>query len=216
MTVSKFIEDIKQIRLSNVFNPYSDFCSERDVVDAPELRSEILTAILTCAEQKVLEAIWIGRDLGHLGGARTGLAFTDGSNFNKHLSRWGVSFRQPTLESQKERTATMIWRMLDQIKDPVFLWNAFPFHPYNPGNMNSNRAHSKRERRIGEDILVNLIDLIRPARIVAVGNDAELVALRSLPKNRVLKVRHPSYGGQSIFYTQIKELYNLVPVREIE
>jgi hypothetical protein len=50
--------------------------------------------------------------------------------------------------------------------------------------------------------------LLRPSRIVAIGNDAAAAAHRvtdaSVP---VICVRHPSYGGQTLFLEQITELY---------
>lgn len=73
----------------------------------------------------------------------------------------------------------------------------------------SNRAHNAKERSAGEELLGELVDLLRPKRIVAIGNDAEKATIRFKPRCEVLKVRHPSYGGQNIFLEQVKSIYSI-------
>lgn len=50
--------------------------------------------------------------------------------------------------------------------------------------------------------------LTNPKQIIAIGNDATNV-LNHLTTIPVINVRHPSYGGQSIFEKQISDLYGL-------
>lgn len=57
--------------------------------------------------------------------------------------------------------------------------------------------------------MAELINLIRPRRVVAIGNDATNSALKLLDASKVVSVRHPSYGGQTIFERQIRSLYDL-------
>ena len=45
--------------------------------DAPERRLQTLQSMLEVATKQDIDSIWIGRDLGHRGGRRTGLALTD-------------------------------------------------------------------------------------------------------------------------------------------
>ena len=91
----------------------------------------------------------------------------------------------------------------------VFLWNVFPFHPHEPGNPFSNRAHRPSERKVGEEVLAELIAMLRPRRLVAIGNDATKSALKLNGVTSVLQVRHPSYGGQRDFIRQVRCVYNL-------
>jgi hypothetical protein len=56
-------------------------------------------------------------------------------------------------------------------------------------------------------LLQQLIVLLRPSRIVAIGNDAAAAAHRITDSVPVICVRHPSYGGQTQFQKQISELY---------
>lgn len=210
MRPAQFVEGLNNLNFENTFNPYSDRCAIHDLDDAQRSRSQTLQSVLEAATEREIDSLWIGRDLGYRGGRRTGLAFTDDVHVQAHAERWELSVeRSTTGKIVAEQTAAVVWRVLSRVKVPVFLWNVFPLHPYKPGNPFSNRSHNSRERRAGEEVLSELIQLLKPCRLVAIGNDAERSAHRlcSLPK--VIKIRHPSYGGQTEFLTQISELYDL-------
>jgi len=178
--------------------------------DAPKRRSSTLQALLEAATKSALDAIWIGRDLGYRGGRRTGLAFTDDVHIYAHAKRWGISVERPTRgDVIAERTAAVIWSMLSQIEASIFLWNVFPLHPHESHDPFSNRSHNSHERRVGEEILFQLILLLKPRRLIAIGNDAARTAYRLADSHQVIQVRHPSYGGKTQFLKQIKELYTL-------
>ena len=210
MTPDDFVRALAGVDCAHTFNPYSDRCAIHDRADAPVIRRRNLFQILRAARGRRVDAVWMGRDLGFRGGRRTGLALTDDLHLPIHGRLWGVSCARPTKgELVAERTATVVWELLTRVDVPVFLWNAFPFHPYNAGQPFSNRAHKGREREIGTAILRELIALLRPRRLVAVGNDATRTA--GLVGNAVetLSVRHPSYGGQRQFRAKICQLYGL-------
>ncbi|HKX80033.1 MAG TPA: uracil-DNA glycosylase [Novosphingobium sp.] len=210
MTPKNFVSQLGALQFADAFNPYSDRCSVHDLADAPQQRAELLTRMLESATSAEVDAIWVGRDLGFRGGRRTGLALTDDVNFHSHLSRWGISRSKPTVgHPVAERTATIVWEMLAHIPTPIFLWNVFPLHPHDPGDPFTNRAHNARERRAGTEILDALVRLLRPKRLIAVGNDADKVLLQISGDTSVVKVRHPSYGGQAEFIRQISELYRI-------
>ncbi len=205
-----FVEALSGLDFENTFNPYSNQCAVYDLDDAPRRRSLMLLAMLQSATESEIDAIWIGRDLGYRGGRRTGLALTDDVHIQAHAERWGVSAERPTKgEAVAERTAAVIWRILSKIETPVFLWNVFPLHPHESDDPFSNRSHNSRERRAGEEFLNQLILLLKPRRLVAIGNDAALTAYHLADQHKVVQVRHPSYGGQTRFLKQISELYDL-------
>ena len=203
-----FLETLRKLHFENAFNPYSERCAVHDLEDAPRARSRMLRSLLEMAAEREVDSLWIGRDLGHRGGRRTGLAFTDDVNVQTHTERWGLSMQRSTKgEAVTERTAAVTWRVLAQVKVSVFLWNVFPLHPHEPGNPFSNRTHNARERRAGEELLSQLVELLRPHRLIAIGNDAARTARHLYHPHRTIQVRHPSYGGQTRFLTQMNELY---------
>ena len=210
MTPAQFVKELTDLNFENTFNPYSDRCVAHDLEDAPRCRSQTLQSMLEAATGQEIDSLWIGRDLGYRGGRRTGLALTDDKHIQTHAERWKLSIERPTKGKEiAEQTAAVVWRVLSQIKAPVFLWNVFPLHPHEPGNPFSNRSHDARERKAGEEFLSELILLLRPRRLVAIGNDAAQSARRLCSQPKSIQVRHPSHGGQTRFSAQMDELYGL-------
>ena len=208
MNPIRFMEGLRELAFRDAFNPYSNRCPVHDLDDAPRRRSEILLAVLNVASGMDIDALWIGRDLGYRGGRRTGLPLTDDVHFDAHVARWRLSYDRPTKrEAIAERTAAIAWEVLSQIETSVFLWNVFPLHPHKPDSPFSNRPHNSIERRNGEEFLSELILLLRPRRLIAIGNDAFGTARRLASGHEVLQVRHPSYGGKAQFQKQMRQLH---------
>jgi hypothetical protein len=129
--------------------------------------------------------------------------------------RWNVTVERATIGSMvAERTAAVIWSMLMSVTARVFLWNVFPFHPHEPGDPFTNRSHNTKERAVGEAILAELIVILRPRRVIAIGNDAAKTAGQLAGLSEVVQVRHPSYGGRRDFEGQIRSLYDIEPEAE--
>jgi hypothetical protein len=205
--VTQVVAAICNLSFENAFNPYTDRCAVHDRPGAPAKRREALRGILAAAASGGTHSVWIGRDLGYRGGRRTGLALTDDVHVSAHAARWGVATERCTKgDPVRERTAALAWSVLDEIDLPVFLWNVFPLHPHDPGLPFTNRLHCASERAAGEEILANLLKLLRPKLVVALGSDAARCAERVAPEIFV-RVRHPSYGGQVQFLDQMSELY---------
>ncbi len=210
MKIHPFVEAVASLKFEDCFNPYSDRCEIYDRRDAPRRRATALSAMLRRAAETPVDAIWIGRDLGYRGGRRTGLALTDDVHIGQHARRWNLDVfeERPTIgNAVAERTAAVIWGMLEHIDARIFLWNVFPLHPHEPGDSFTNRQHNACERRAGEELMQQLIALLCPARIVAFGKDAAAAAQRITESVPVICVRHPSYGGQALFKEQVSELY---------
>ena len=204
----QFVERLSDLSFENAFNPYAERCDSHDRDDAAQYRSHTLLKILETAASQEIDSLWIGRDLGYRGGRRTGLAFTDDVHFHAHAERWGLSASRPTKGNPvRERTAAVVWSALSRIEQPVFLWNVFPLHPHEPENPFSNRSHNRLEKQAGEALLHQLVSILLPSRLIAVGRIAEQTA-KSLDCSHHV-VRHPSYGGQKEFLAQVAELYDL-------
>ena len=154
-----------------------------------------------------VDAIWVARDLGYRGGRRTGLPLTD----EKHLPALakacgGLALTRATKGPPvAEQTAAIIWKTLARIDKPVFLWNIFPLHPFEPGKPLSNRRHTRTERQACQDLFFDLLDTLQPRRLVAIGKDAQ-DALEEFDLDHH-PVRHPSYGGQTAFTESMAGLY---------
>lgn len=208
MSTGAILKALTQLRFENAFNPYVDRCPIHDAVDAPDMRRNYLAVMLDRAAESDIDAIWVGRDLGYRGGRRTGLALTDDVHHADHLSRWDLEVQRPTIgEPVAERTATVIWDILSRLDVPIFMWNVFPLHPHKAGDPFTNRAHNARERHAGLEVLMTIVQYLQPRRIVAVGNDAFAALSDSFGPDRLLKARHPSYGGQTEFRATMKSFY---------
>lgn len=213
MNVDDFLDDLSRLSFPHAFNPYSEKCDVHDIDDAPAIRRKNLEAILLAATTNGIDSLWIGRDLGYRGGRRTGLPLTDEAHLASHAAIFGCTSLSRATKGPMvaERTATIIWRMLESIGLPVFLWNVFPLHPHEEGDPLSNRCHTRAERQACKSLLVWLLRTLNPRYVVAIGKDAQN-ALADLDIAAV-GVRHPSYGGQTEFITGITTLYKLPAAR---
>ncbi len=96
-----------------------------------------------------------------------------------------------------EASATAVWGTLAAGGSAALVWNAYPFHPHQPGLALTNRKPRRSETETGSAFLRDLIDLFKPQTIVAVGNVAdESLSRMAIPH---LKVRHPAQGGKTAF-----------------
>lgn len=211
MKSNTFMEMLGEVCLPNVFNPYRDLCDAYDHAESPSIRCLNLRRYLETVEKEDLEAVWIGRDCGYRGGRRTGIALTDEPNLQNLEARLGnnqllkATIGQPV----RERTATEVWKIMQEVEAKVFLWNVFPFHPFESGNSMSNRCHSAREFKECREILYALLGWLKPRRIIALGGDAQKAV--SKMGFEVFPVRHPSYGGHIQFASTIRDLYGCAP-----
>lgn len=208
-TPSQFVRVVSQMSFDNVFNPYAMRCSDFDRADAPKRRRKNLEVVLHAAMERGVDSIWIGRDLGYRGGRRTGLALTDELHLTTHAAMFAIDGLDRATKGPAvgERTATVVWDMLRAVNRPVFLWNVFPFHPHAPESSQSNRAHTRSERQAARPLLLWLLETLNPKHVVAIGKDAQS-ALADLEISAAC-VRHPSYGGQRQFESELTSLYKL-------
>lgn len=149
------------------------------------------------------DLLLVGEAPGHNGCARTGIPFS-----SEMLVRRGVlggqlftarhGYRIATGHEAREQSAAIVWEVLQRHARAALCWNAFCFHPHQPGDPDSNRKPSRREIRLGAPFLQQLLTLFpQITQIVAVGNSAQ-TALNDLGIDHV-KVRHPAHGGKRAF-----------------
>lgn len=209
MTPKTFVSALAAADLPSVFNPWRDRCVLHDRRDAAARRRANLESVLTAALDVRVETIWIARDLGYRGGRRTGLPMTDEIHLTQASALMGgIALERATDGlAVAERTAAIVWQVLNRIGKPVMLWNVFPFHPHECGDPMSNRCHTRAEREATWPLLQSLMSMLQPKRIVAIGRDAHL-ALEGLDIP-ITAIRHPSYGGQREFIDGMFQLYGI-------
>lgn len=150
----------------------------------------------------------LGEAVSYRGGRLTGIAFVSealmlgGIEIASHPGRIfgadrGYRKATPGPRLSTEASATMVWGTIARLDPLPLLWNAFPFHPFHPGNRDSNRMPAVAELQSGARFIEWLLRLFPIEHVVAVGNHAShsLTALRVTHT----KVRHPSQGGKNLF-----------------
>lgn len=206
--VGRFVRQLSEMHFAGSFNPYSDHCDHSDAPSASSIRRDNLSMALDSAIRRGVHSIWIGRDLGYRGGRRTGLPFTDDKSLRFWKQLLDISPQRATTGPEvNEKSASTVWPVALGLNTQIFLWNAFPFHPFEPGNPFSNRCHTRLEADSCAFTLHWLLENLRPARVIAIGLDSSKALARARINHAM--VRHPSYGGQAKFRAGIKQLYGV-------
>jgi uracil-DNA glycosylase len=198
-----FLAELAALQFKDVFNPYHDICDTHDAEDAAAVRVANLSMTLYAA-QGGIDELWIGLEPGHRGARRTGIPMTDDKNLVNHADRWGLKHisRATKTGPETEQTASVVWEGLEGNKKRIFLWNIFPLHSHLPGNPLSNRNHNNNERDACTHVTNELIAIIAPKHIRAIGQkSADALALAGYPFE---KVRHPARGGKTAFLAAVK------------
>lgn len=189
-----------------VHNLFSDQTSEG------RIRLHNLKRYFEQVQASGADTLLIGEAPGYQGTYRTGLPFC--SEFimlgpkNKHGLFGGPDNGYARVYDDervwKEPSATVVQRTIDELDRLPYIWATFPLHPHKPGIDLSNRAPNAAEIALGAELLRELIAILRPKQVIAVGNVAEkcLIGL-DIP---TVKVRHPSHGGATQFREQLLEL----------
>src|ERR1043166_810027 len=219
-SVEEFLSLMKKSPPGAVFNPWWQVDPENDIgASAPRIRRQQLRAYF---EQRFDTArlVVVGEALGYRGGHFSGIPMTSerillegigGVSPKEILSR--IAPRRTSNPGKfsrgfSEPTATIIWSTLLRLglrSDEFVLWNAFPWHSFDPRRgLLSNRTPRPSERAAGLPVLKAVLDLFPCERIVALGRIAG-AELKELGVDAAC-VRHPASGGAKLFREQIAQL----------
>jgi hypothetical protein len=214
-SIERFVRLLKQSPPGAVFNPWWQADKQNDVGrNAPAIRRKQLAAYLRNRLGKV-KLVVIGEALGYRGGHFSGIPMTSerillGKKENAGIKPEHVFSTFKARRTSKpeqcpdgfsEPTATIVWGTLLGLglkPEEFVLWNAFPWHSFNPRRgLLSNRMPNRSERSAGLSVLKAFLDLFPCEEIVALGN----VAASQLKELNVEshRVRHPASGGARLF-----------------
>lgn len=223
MTEQDFVAKLSEYRGKNVFNPWGESDLLYDVgVVAPMVRRMNLAVYMALRPE--VDYIFMGEALGYQGGHFSGVALTCermllGYHQVKPQMIFGDYVAQRTSDPAKlekkvlqqkgfnEPTDTVVWQGLQDYGfdvEKVFLWNIFPFHPHQEGNVLTNRTPSQEELRIGFRYFYELQQLHPQARVVAIGKKCQQTL--SAFGVECVALRHPSMGGVAEFRRGLAEL----------
>ena len=205
-----------------VFNPWWQHDIDNDIgSQAPRIRREQLRAYLSERIGTARVAL-VGEAVGYRGGHFSGIAMTSermllGAKTNDGIEPRSIfASREPQQTSKPtnhprgfaEPTASIVWSTLlelDISADRFVLWNAFPWHSYDPrAGMLSNRTPTKAELAAGLPVLDAFLALFACERVVALGRLAAS-QLASLGLTAEC-VRHPASGGAALFRDQMRAI----------
>lgn len=157
------------------------------------------------------DILLVGEAPGYQGSRRTGVPFA-----SEHILLGGMpeieffsgeqSFQRVFQDEReyKEPTGTIMWRTINRCARLPLLWSAYPLHPHQAGNPESNRTPTRAEVLSVQPLLLELIEITNTAKVLALGN----VAKQALDQLGIpaQKLRHPAHGGARLFEQQIREL----------
>jgi len=221
-SVEKFIKSLKSSPSGAVFNPWWEVDEQNDMDrSGPVIRRKNLRVYLHRRLGNVKLTV-IGEALGYRGGHFSGIPMTSERILLGKKEIAGIKSEHvfSSLKARRtskpgqcssgfsEPTATIVWSSLLGLglkPEEFVLWNAFPWHPFNPRRgVLSNRMPTKSERPAGLPVLKIFLDLFPCDEIVALGN----VAASQLQEMNVesYRVRHPASGGAKLFRQQIEKI----------
>jgi uracil-DNA glycosylase len=221
-SINDFLRLLKKSPSGAVFNPWWQVDKENDIGrNAPAVRRNQLRAYLQKRFRKAQLAV-IGEAVGYRGGHFSGIPMTSerlllgrsktvrlkSNDFFSDINPRRTSKPEKCPDGFSEPTATIVWGALLRLglkPDQFVLWNAFPWHSFDPRRgMLSNRMPNKSERTAGLPVLNAFLELFRCEQVVALGKIAA-AQLEELNVNTHC-VRHPASGGATLFRTQIAKI----------
>lgn len=147
------------------------------------------------------KVMFVGEAPGYKGCQKTGIPFVSEEELQNKANNFALGEwdRRLVKDPEKENSAKCIWDSLREKNIIPLIWNAFPFHPYNPNPANgkdallTNRTPSEEELIKGLEYIKALKEIfeIDDNNIYAVGRKAQNIL--GLSKDQY--IRHPSYGG---------------------
>jgi uracil-DNA glycosylase len=191
------------------FNFYLDEVLRFDLPGAAGLRRQNLHSYLA-SYHEIPPVLVIGEAAGWHGARFSGVPFT----CEALLTGGKLPFSGSQTSNQNapcsEITAAVFWSVMKPHFPRFLAWNIFPLHPRDDSSALkiTNRRPSPAEIRLTLGLLQEMVAMLKPKRLIAVGK----VAYETL-RDPELKlginpqyVRHPSFGGKQEFARALQRL----------
>lgn len=208
MHINNLIHSLIEIPSTDVyFNQYQSELLRENFL-------KFYNAVLAQVGPKILI---IGEAPGYKGCRKCGIPFNSwrvmSDDFHPFMTNLNIGKSERKKET--ERSATIVWNSIPHnVQAPLF-WNAFPFHPHQKDNHDSNRKPTAEElESIGIPILKAMIDIYKPEHFITLGKVAEASLNAINPVNgQILPLPHPSFRGTKLFREGLSEFYQSLRIR---
>ena len=183
-----------------LFNQYCSRDLTVDAVSAASIRRKNLFGYFNSFRKRP-PVLLLGEAPGPWGCRFSGIPFTGERQLLTHSLPFGgeqSSRDRPRIRVGKKapyvsNSARLFWSTMKVFHPRFFVWNCVPIHPYKVGFPLSVRTPTAGEVLRYSPILSDIIRLLRPEKIVAVGRKAQFSLNHlGIPCDYV---RHPSQGG---------------------
>ena len=180
----------------DLFNPYVDENPGLDQAGAHLIRRDNLRRYFT--ERDRLPRLFVLAEAPGPWGCRfTGVPITSEEQLLDpsfpHAGRQSSARPEP----YREYSASIYWRVMAPYAADILTWNTVPFHPFKPGKPTSIRTPRTTEIKRFAPLLSQMLAILRPERIAAIGRKAEKALAAA--GVQATYVRHPSQGGALLF-----------------
>lgn len=199
--IETFVEKLAHQKLDK--NTTNQFSYE---VASNEIRRNNLINYLLLMYDRNPEVLLVSEAPGYLGMKLTGVPFSSertliNNPFFINAKKFHIEGNGTT-----ESSATIVWKVLDEIGIHPLMFPAFPFHPNKPGIPKSNRPPTNVELAIGLKHLKELVSIFGINKCLAIGRKAEATLLEM--EIKAPYVRHPANGGANEFKAGLQKYFS--------
>lgn len=187
--------------MTGLFNPYNSVEPSLDRSNADRIRRENLRQYVECFVRPP-RFLLVGEAPGWRGCRFSGVPFTSEEQLVGGRLPFTGHQSSKAADALAENSANYVWEVLATFHPDAFLWNAVPLHPHQPGHFDENRKPTTKERKQFEPLTDELVGILKPREVVAIGRVAE----HALQKHNPRYVRHPSFGGAPEFRGAVRSL----------
>lgn len=185
-----------------LFNLYNTANPQFDLPQAASIRQANLFSFLESLPEPP-PVLLVGEAPGWHGCRFSGVPFTSEAQLARGSLPFEGRLSSPSGAPHAEASATIFWETLKPHHPHFFVWSSVPFHPYQPGNPLSNRTPARQELQTFLPVLSEVIRVLAPNQVLAIGRLAQQVLDWLDVPARAL--RHPAHGGALEFKAGIKE-----------